>query len=654
MQRHHLTVSLLSLSLGAAFPAGAQAPDTAELSAVVISATKTPVSRASLTQSVTVLSGEALRARGITRIVDALRAVPGASLVQNGSPGSVTSLFLRGGESRYTKVLIDGVAVNAPGGFFDFSHLTTDNIERIEVVRGPASVVYGADAVSGIVRIFTRQGRGRLTVNADGRAGSYGTREGGLEVSASSPRARYSVGGGAHRTDGIHPFNNQYYNGTLSGSVGVTPAAGTDAVVTARYTTAEFHYPTDYTGAAVDSNAYRVQHRFTVGVDATAQLADAVKGRVLLGTNEVSDLTEDIAVPFGSTSEIHSAFLSRNKRRTAEAGLVFRLPSSTTLNVGGEYLSESERSTNSEGPVGGPTSPISTFSADRHNKAVYSELIGSAEGATYTLAARRDDNSDYDPFTTYRAGTSVPLSATSRFRASLSTAFNAPAFNQLRPTLFTKGSPGLNPERSRSWEAAVEQTLANGAVRASAGYFRQRFTDLIQYVAGEPPTFLGSYANLTEAESNGYEAELNLTPTSPWSAVASYTYARPRATRIDSSYSGDLREGQALLRRPNHSGNAAVTWAKNGSGAFSLMASYVGKRPDLDFVQFPSPTVTLPAYTKLDIATSMDVVRDSAGKGAISLTLRVENALDRKYEEVLRFRAPRRTLLFGARYTGSL
>ena len=151
-----ISFSILALSAATSFSAGAQAPDTAVLSAVVISATKTPASRASLTQSVTVLSGDELRSRGITRVVDALRAVPGAAIVQSGSPGSVTSLFLRGGESRYTKVMIDGVAVNSPGGYFDFSHLTTDNIERIEVVRGPASVVYGADAVSGIVDRVSR------------------------------------------------------------------------------------------------------------------------------------------------------------------------------------------------------------------------------------------------------------------------------------------------------------------------------------------------------------------------------------------------------------------------------------------------------------------------------------------------------------------
>ncbi len=634
--------------------AEAQANDTTTLNTVVVSATKTPSSRETLTQSVTVLTGEQLRAQGITRVVDALRSVPGTSLVQNGSVGSVTSLFLRGGESRYTKVMIDGVAVNSPGGYFDFSHLTTDNIERIEVVRGPASVVYGADAVSGIVRIFTRQGRGRVSFSLDGRAGTNDTKEGSLAISGSSQRARYSIGGGGHRTDGILDFNNQYYNGTLSGSAGFTPSPGSDGLVTARYTTAEFHYPTDYTGAPVDSNSYRVQHRLTVGFDGTAQLAESLKGRLVLGTNEVSDLSEDIAVPFGSTAQLHSASLSRNKRRSAEAGLIFQLMSVGTLNLGAEYLKDRERSTNSAGPVGGASTPTSTFSADRDNKAVYAELIGTAEQVSYTLAARRDDNSDYEAFNTYRVGASVPFGASSRIRGSLSTAFNAPAFNQLRPTLYTQGSPDLKPERTRSWEIGAEQDLIDNVMRISGAYFNQRFSDLIQYVSGGPPSFLGSYDNLAEAESNGYEVELTLSPRGEVSGNASFTRAEPHVSKLSTAYSGDLREGQALLRRPRNSGTGGLTWSRPGAGSLSVLASYIGERPDLDFVQFPSPVVNLPAYTKLDFAGSIDLLHDAARKAGLSFTFRVDNALDRKYEDVLHFPAPRRTLLFGARYWGNL
>jgi len=192
-------ISITVVAFTIASQSQAQAPDTTTLSAMVISATKTPASRVSLTQPVTVITGDELRSRGITRVSDALRAVPGAMLVQNGSTGSVNTLFMRGGESRYTKVLIDGVAVNAPGGFFDFSHLTVDNIERIEVVRGPASVVYGADAVSGIVQIFTRQGRGPFNGSAEARAGNRGSREITLDANGSSGPLRYSLGGGARR-----------------------------------------------------------------------------------------------------------------------------------------------------------------------------------------------------------------------------------------------------------------------------------------------------------------------------------------------------------------------------------------------------------------------------------------------------------------------
>ncbi|MEO8194670.1 MAG: TonB-dependent receptor [Gemmatimonadales bacterium] len=632
-----------------------QAPDTATLSTVVISATKTPVSRASLTQAVTVISGDDLRNRGITRVSDALREVPGVALVQNGSVGSVSTLFLRGGESRYTKVLIDGVAVNAPGGFFDFSHLTTDNIERIEIVRGPSSVLYGADAVSGIVQIFTRQGRGPISISADARAGNYGSREATLEVSGAAGPARYSVGGGARRADGSLPFNNQYYNGTLSASAGFNPAPGSDALVSARYTNAEFHYPTDFTGAPVDSNAYRVQHRLTVGVDTKSRISNSLTGRLLLGTNEVSDLTEDIAVPFGSSTPRHSAFMSRNKRRAAEAGIALRLIDSATVNLGFEYSRESEASSNGEGAVGGPTTATSSFSARRDNKAVYSELIlPAATGAYWILSARRDDNSDYDPVMTYRVGATVPAGESVRLRGSFSTAFNAPAFNQLRPTLYTIGSPNLDPEHTRSWELGIDQTLMNGRIRASVSYFRQRFSDLIQYVPGGPPNFLGSYANLTEAKSNGYETSLMFAPAGQWSARASFTEVKPRVTKVSTAYTGDLKVGDALIRRPTRSGNATLTWSPSTTGSLSVTGNYVGSRPDLDFSLFPSPTVTLPAYTKIDVSGYYNLYRSESGRSAVALTFRVENALDRKYEEVLNFPAPRRTYLAGARITGGL
>lgn len=637
----------------AADRASAQAKEADTLDTVIISASKTPISRSELSQAVTVITGEDLRARGVARVTDALQLVPGATIAQNGSTGSVSSLFLRGGESRYTKILIDGVAVNQSGGFFDFSHLTTDNVDRIEIVRGPASVLYGADAVTGVIQIFTRQGRGPLSLSASARGGTFGTVDADLGFGGAAKKIGYSLAGAQHRTDGILDFNNQYSNGTLSGAVSILPGSANDLRVAARYTNAEFHYPTDYTGAPVDSNSYRVQHRLTVGLDAGRQLNSTVRIGLLAGTNEVSDLTEDIAVPFGSSTPSHRADLSRGYRRTAEGRLTFALPAQATLNMGGEYLRERERSSSSSGAVGAEATTDSRFAAYRTNRAGYAELVGTAlSRLSYTFAGRIDDNSDFDSHATYRVGTSVLLSSSTRARGSLSTAYNAPAFNQLRPTLYTTGSPGLSPERARSWEAGVEQTVRSGLARVSAGYFNQRFFDLIQYVAGGPPDFKGSYANLAEAESNGYEMEADVAPPGIVSASASFTWARPRVARVSSGYTGSLVPGEALIRRPTHSGTASLRIAPRRA-SLALTANYSGKRPDLDFNLFPSPTVTLPAYTRIDVSGLIDVWTRPNG-ASLSLTGRVENALDREYETVLHYPAPGRTILVGARYSGSL
>src|SRR3954462_705055 len=170
----------------------AQNPDTTKLEPVIVSASTQPRKADALSQAVTVLSGDDLRARGVTRVTDALREVPGAQLVQSGSFGSLTSLFLRGGESRYTKVLIDGVPVNADGGSFDFSHLTTDNIDRIEIVRGPASVLYGADAATGVVQIFTRRPTGVRQASLGARGGTYKSVDVDGDISASNALAGFT------------------------------------------------------------------------------------------------------------------------------------------------------------------------------------------------------------------------------------------------------------------------------------------------------------------------------------------------------------------------------------------------------------------------------------------------------------------------------
>lgn len=636
------------LSAVASRSAAAQARDTAQLGTVVVSASEVPRPAGTLSQAVTVLSGDDLRARGVTRVSDALREVPGASLVQSGSYGAVTSLFLRGGESRYTKVLIDGVPVNAPGGFFDFSHLTTDNIDRIEIVRGPASVLYGADAVTGIVQIFTRTGSAQSRASVAARGGTYHSFDFDADAAGSDALGGFTVGAARHSSDGILPFNNRYKNGTLSTALTLAHTTAGDARITARYTAAEFHYPTDFTGQPVDSNSYRTQHRLTVGLDADRNLSANIQARLLAGSNDVLDLTDDIAVPFGSSTQKHSAFMSRGYRRNVEGRLAFFLPSDATITVGTTYEQEHENSSNGSGAVGGPTTQTDSFDASRHNVAYYSELLGSpAEYLSYTLSGRVDDNSDYGRFATYRLGANATVLPPIRARASLSTAFNAPAFNELRPTLYTVGSPDLRPEKIRSAEVGLVANFHPELVQLSASYFSQRFADLIQYVNGGPPSFKGSYANLTGASSNGYEAEMQLSPVPGWRGSASYTIVNPQVTRIDPAYQGGDHVGDALIRRPTHSGSLVLSYSRPSSVSLGMAVSYVGKRPDTDFSQFPSPRVTLPSYTKVDFSAEYPLTGGT--RGGLTINARLENAFDKHYEDVLHFAAPGRTILIGGR-----
>src|SRR5262249_50144768 len=173
------TSAFLTVSLLTPLMLEAQQPDTVRLNPVVVTATRLPASLTSVPVSINVLSGADLAHAGIRSVADALRAAPATAVVQIGSFGAQTSIFLRGGESDCTKVLLNGVPLNQPGGAFDFAGLTTDNLERVEVLRGPASVLYGSDAVTGVVQLFTRDRRipGMPAVSPGARGGTHGTRE---------------------------------------------------------------------------------------------------------------------------------------------------------------------------------------------------------------------------------------------------------------------------------------------------------------------------------------------------------------------------------------------------------------------------------------------------------------------------------------------
>jgi vitamin B12 transporter len=623
----------------------AQQPDTTVLRPIVISATRTPIDKQAAPASVSVIRGEELEARGIANVADALALVPGLSLVRSGSFGATTALFARGGESDYVKVLVDGVPLNNPGGAVDFGNLTTDNLDRIEVVRGPASVVYGSDAVAGVVQLFTRRGAGAPRGFADVRAGTFSTVEGSAGISGGSHIVGYSLGLANRQTDGALAFNNDYWNRTASGRLSLIPSFAT-VDLTARRTDAAFHFPTDGAGNIVDSNAVRRDHRTTVGLDAARHLTSRVDLRLVGAAMRLDGGSSNQPDSPGDSTGFYGEDDSRIERRSVDLRTDIHAAGIATLSLGAVIEREQARS-NSASQFQTFPSSSTTFAAHRTNEAFYAQAVGGVSKLTYTASGRVDDNGDFGNFVTGRASLAVQMTPNASVRAAVGNAFKAPAFEETFSSAFTVGNPDLDPERTVSWEASAEYRIASRFV-TSATYFDQRFRDLIQYVVGDATTnFRGTNANLGEATARGVELEARAPRVGRFDLGANATFLRTRVTDAGNGAFGTFVNGERLLRRPARSGavNADLRVAHNSK--IGAVVRYVGQRDDRDFNE--DERVELRSYTLVDLSAELSLAPAGRSLAPLTLTGRVENLFDKKYEPAFGFRAPGMTVLVGMR-----
>jgi vitamin B12 transporter len=625
----------------------AQEPtDTVELTPVVVTATRLPRPAAEVPVLVTVLSGAELRAQGIHMVFDALRDVPGAAVFQTGSFGGQTSLFLRGGQSNYVKVLVDGVPVNQPGGAFDFANLTTDNVGRIEVLRGPASVLYGSDAVTGVVQIFTRRGVGPARAEMRVRGGSHGTLDWDAQTSAGGRAASYSFAVSRVTSDGIYAFNNEYHNTVASGLVRAAPDDRTDATLTFRYADNAYHFPTDGAGVPLDHNQFNYGNGPTIGLDVGHYFTPRLEARLLLAANEAEGGYDNQPDSPADSNLYHS--LDRFRRSSADLRANLHLPAGSVLTAGAAFEQQHDRSTNvCQSAFGDCTTP--PIDTSRWNRALYAQLVsGVAQRVSLVAGARLEDNQRFGTYGTYRAGAVYRLTAGTRVRGTAGNSFREPTFFENYATGFSLGNPNLRPEHARSWELGLEQSLARGRANLSATFFDQRFGDLIDYnPSAAPPT--PNYENIAGATANGVELGIHAAP-GPLSLGVSYAYLRTDVTNpgFDSTSGAALASGRQLVRRPKHSARLDVGYRIPARGTLSLAVTYVGARQDQDFSTFPFPRVTLPSYTRVDLAGEAELLRPRGSAPGLAASARIENLLNVAYQEVKNFPGRARTVFVGA------
>jgi vitamin B12 transporter len=554
-------------------------------------------------------------------------------------------LFVRGGESKYVKVLVDGVPLNDPGGAIDFGGLTTDNIERIEVVRGPASVLYGADAVTGVIQIFTRRGNGTPRTVVSARAGGYASRDADATILGALGAADYSLGIARHDTRGIYAFNNSYHNSVASAATHLALDERTSLAVSLRYTDGQLHYPTDGGGEVVDSNAEQSQERTVLSADLSRRLTSRLDAQLGLTSSSTAGGADDQPdTPGGSGSES----IDRTRRRGVDLHANLALPAHAVLTAGLQSEQEDERS-ESQFTFGGSQS-ASVFRAARRNAAGYVQgIVSPVQRITLTLGARHDDNERFGKFDTYRVGGVWRVATATRVRLSAGTAFREPTFFENYATGYVTGNPALAPERSASWEIGVRQSFAGDRLSVGATHFDQRFRNIIDYT-GSTESCGASYCNVARALARGRELEAQLRATTNLLVDANVTHLETKVLTpgYDTTSGGLYHAGQSLIRRPTTAWNLGASWTDR-LGAVDVRLMHVGSRGDRDFRQYPAVPVVDAAYDRVDLGATLPLDDFAPRLSALEATLHVENLFDARYESVFNFLSPRRTILAGAR-----
>jgi vitamin B12 transporter len=628
----------------------------------VVTATRTETPVKELGVSTTVVTEKEIKERQAADVLDVLRDVPGFNIVRTGGRGTTTSLFIRGGEDNFTKVLIDGVSVNLGGGAFDFGSLLTENFERIEIVRGPQSALYGSDAISGVINFITKPGEGKPSVRVSTSNGTYlkgdhnyiGEQTVGFTgsnewIGASLAYARVD-------DNGYLDVNDDYYNNTFSGKVDLNPMDNLNLTFTGRYENAKDKFPTENAGdkySPLDPNQDLKTDDWVSGIQGQYQMSAWLEHVMLLGYhynkldyNDPEDLPADTFGAFFSDT--------KEKRYSIDYHFNVRYPSTETIRstftAGFEYLDESYDQQTQSIFLG--VESKDDLNEDRDNRGWYAqEQLTFFDHLHLTGGARYEDNSEFGNEFVPRGSVAYELTETGTvFRAAAGKGFKTPTFTENFARGFATGNPDLDPEKSYSWEVGIDQELWGNKFFVAATYFHQKFDDLITYI--DRPDPLPDFENIQAAESKGVELTAFCKPGYGFSFGGSYTYLDTEVTDDggQGGASSPFEEGKQLLRRPHNTASGFINWMWEGF-QIRLDGLYVGKRDDLDFRTFPANRVTLDDYFVVDLASSYTFNLNHRYFKDFKIFGKIQNLFDENYEESFGFSPPEPSFRVGLAFT---
>ena len=576
---------------------------------VVVSAGRFPLPANQVGSAVTVVTSEDMEREQATRVIDVLRKVPGLSVTETGGPGAQASIFMRGMSSYNTQLLIDGVEMadtSAPQPAYDFGHLLVADIERIEIVRGPQSVLYGGDAIGGTINVITKKGKGNPRVDTSAEGGAFATRNLRSSIGGSRDKINYAASVNFFDTNGFsfaderngNSETDGYENLTLTGNLGVAPTDDFDIRVGFRHTKAKLEYD-GWTGkTSTDSNA-KMDHR-----------EDSGRLGANLGLFHGA-LKNIVAASFASHERDYTSSTYDGSKRKFEYQGTWTVAPNNAVVFGAETETEEAKTGDFDESV-------------RDNGYFANLQFQPFADLSVSLGGRLDDQEEYGDHETFRLTGSYTVDPSdSRFHGSLGTGFRAPSLYELyNPDL---GNTDLKPEESRGWDFGVEQPLWDSRAVIDLTYFHNTTKNLIHYEGTWPN---GRYENVSGASAKGLETSLTVDARENLSVRGTYTF----------TIAQDKSTGGQLARRPKHEGSVTMSW--NPIDRLTTDFSMRAKGRTFDG---PFTNVSMGGFATIAAKAAYKITERASVYG------RVENLFDKHYQEAATYGTGGRAVYIGVR-----
>jgi vitamin B12 transporter len=598
--------------------ANAAAEDTED--AVVVTATRIPTPESEVASSITVITADDIAAKQSQTLPDVLKDAPGLNLVQTGGPGGQTSIFMRGTNSNHTKVFVDGIDVSDPSNSdsFDFGQFLAQDIERIEVLRGPQSGLYGSDAIGGVIDIITKSGSGPAQFTANVQGGSFNTFNQAAGVRGSDGAFHYAADVEHLHTGSIpvtplnlllpgEPRNNDYYdNLTESTKLGFDVTDHFDLGLVARHTDTHLRLTGDDPSAfpsfpEAEQSASNTRQLYTRVTEHSVMFDGAFEQTLGIADSHID--TEGFTPPADGPPTDYAG-----ERVKLDWQGVTKLATSETLIFGAEHERDEIRA-----PISAATSIDSGFA----------ELQSAIADSFYdAISLRYDDNDRFGGKVTYRVAPAYLIKDTgTKLKASVGTGFKAPTLEQLFesfPAYDFYANPNLRPESSAGYDVGFEQALLNAQLNFGLTFYRNDIRNLIDDNAD-----FTTYVNIGRAMTQGVESFVAYQPLKSVTLRLDYTYTEATDEILH----------EELLRRPKHKASLNGNWQATQRLSFNAtvltVSSWIDGNRD-----FSIPRLTAPGYTTVNLAGNFDV------NSVLSVFARIDNLFDRHYQNPVGFLQP--------------